>query len=169
MAMQNTMTAKKISGFWTFLGCVLITLGAGTLCGYLSGAMNGYEGINVPAFAPPDWVFSVAWTVLYIMMGAALYLIITYPPITRTEYFIKTAAIILWGVQFALNLLWPFIFFNIDYTIAFVINAAMVAFVTSLVTLGFFIRPLSSVLLLPYWGWLLFSTYETIMIIILNA
>lgn len=169
MAMQNEMTAKKLSSFWTFLGCVLITLGAGTLSGWLSGAMKGYEGINMPSFAPPDWVFSVVWTVLYIMIGASLYFLISYPPLTRTERGIKTAAIILWGVQLALNLLWPFIFFNVDYTIAFVINAAMVAAVTSLVTLGFFIKPLSSILLLPYWGWLLFAAYQTLMIIVLNA
>lgn len=167
--MQNTLTAKKSSSIWIFLVCVLGTLGVGTLAGFLSGAMKGYAGINTPSFAPPDWVFSVVWSVLYVLIGVSLFLIITYSPLSRTEDHIKTAALILWGVQMAFNLIWPFIFFNIDYTVAFVIIAAMVAAVTSLVTLGFFIRPLASVLLLPYWGWLLFATYENLLIIILNA
>ena len=167
--MQNELTAKRVSGFWTFIGCVLVTLGVGTLSGWLSGAMKGYEGINVPAFTPPDWVFSVVWPILYAMIGVALYLIITYSPMSSTEQRIKVAATILWAIQLALNLLWPFVFFNIDYTVAFIINALLVSVVTSLVTLGFFIRPLSSAFLLPYWGWILFATYETLMIIVLNA
>ena len=167
--MQRELSIKKSSTFWTFVWSVLFTVGAGTLCGWLSGAMKGYEGINMPSFALPDWAYSVIWPVLYAMIGVALFLLITYKPLSKTEHGIKTAAIILWGIQFALNLLWPFIFFNVDYTVAFVINVAMAATVTSLVTLGFFIRPLSSVLLLPYWGWLLFASYQTLMIIVLNA
>lgn len=167
--MQNTLTAKKISGIWTFILCVGLTLGIGTLSGWLSGAMNGYEGINMPSFALPDWSFSIIWTVLYILMGVSLYLLITQHPLSRAEQGIKVASIVLWGLQYALNILWPFVFFNIDFTVAFVINVVMTSLVTSLVTLGFFIKPLSSVLLLPYWGWLLFSSYQTLMIIVLNA
>ena len=169
MGMQNEMTKTKSNKFWTFIGCVLFTLGVGTLSGFLSGAMRGYVGINTPDFAPPDWIFSVVWTVLYVMIGWSLYLAITYRPIDRTGEHIKNAFIILWFVQLALNVLWPFIFFNVDYTVAFVIDALLVAAVTSLVTLGFFMRPLSSVMLLPYWGWLIFAAVENLMIIVLNA
>lgn len=167
--MQRELTVKKTSAFWTFVWCVLVTLGLGTLSGWLSGSMNGYEGINMPSFALPDWVYGVVWTVLYVMIGIALFLIINTKPLSRTEQNIKTASIILWFAQFALNLLWPFIFFNVDYTAAFVIVAVMVAIVTSLVTLGFFIKPLASVMLLPYWGWLLFAAIQTLMVIALNA
>lgn len=163
------MTTKKSSSLWTFIWCVALTVAAGTLCGWLSGSMKGYEGINMPSFALPDWTYSIIWPALYVLMGISLFLLITYKPLSRSEENIKTAAIALWGVQLVMNLLWPFIFFNLDYTVAFVINVAITAAVTSLVTLGFFIRPLSSVLILPYWGWLLFASYQTLMIIILNA
>ncbi len=102
-------------------------------------------------------------------MGVSLYLLITQQPLSRYEQGLKVAAIVLWGLQFAMNILWPFVFFNIDFTVAFVINVVMTALVTSLVTIGFFIKPLSSVLLLPYWVWLLFASYQTLMIIVLNA
>lgn len=167
--MQNTLSVKKTSAFWTFILCVGLTLGIGTLCGFLSGAMNGYEGINMPDFALPDWSYGIIWTILYILMGVSLYLLITQHPISYAEQGLKTIAIILWALQFACNILWPFIFFNVDYTVAFVINVTMTALVTSLVTIGFFIRPLSSVLLLPYWLWLLFASYQTLMVIVLNA
>lgn len=167
--MQNTLSAKKSNGFWTFILCVALTLGIGTLCGYLSGATKGYAGINMPDFALPDWSYSMIWTALYILMGISLYLLITLQPLSVQEQNLKTAAIVMWALQFAFDLLWPFVFFNIDFTAAFVINTVMAALVTSIVTIGFFIRPLSSVLLLPYWGWLLFSCYQTLMVIVLNA
>lgn len=166
--MQKEISANKTSSLWIFLGCVLLPVAAGTLCGYLSSSFNGYEGLNMPSFALPDWVYGVVWTALYLLMGLSLYLILSYSPLSRTEQRIKTASLVLWGVQFALSLIWPFVFFNIDHTVAFVINCALVGVVTSLVTLGFFIRPLASVLLLPYWGWILFATYQTLMIIVLN-
>lgn len=147
---------------------MLLPVAAGTLVGYLSGSFRGYEGLNMPSFALPDWVYGVAWTVLYALMGISLYLILRYRPLSKTESNIRMAAIWLWGIQFTLSLLWPFVFFNLDHTVAFTINCALIGAVTSLVTLGFFLKPLSSVLLLPYWGWLLFASYQTLMIIVLN-
>ena len=166
--MQDSVTLKKHSNVLTFFVCVLSTLAAGFLSGFLSGGYDN-KGINMPSFAPPDWAYSVIWTVLYVLIGISLFLIITSVPLSPAEQSMKTAAIVLWGVQFALNLLWPFLFFNVDFTVAFVINALMAAVVTSLVTIGFFFKPLSSVLLLPYWGWLLFTAFQTVMVIVLNA
>ena len=166
--MQNTITEKKIAPFWNFIACMLLPVAAGVLVGFLSGSMNGYEGLNMPSFALPDWVYGVVWTAIYALMGISLYLLISHFPISRTERNIRLAAIVLWGVQFVLSLLWPFVFFRLDHTAAFVINCLLVGSVTSLVTLGFFIKPLASALLLPYWGWILFATYQTLMIIVLN-
>ncbi len=166
--MQNSLTKTKSSTLWMFLACALLPVAAGTLCGYLSGSFNGYEGLNMPSFALPDWVYGVIWTILYVLMGISLYLILNYPPLSGTERNIRSAFIALWSIQFVLSLIWPFVFFNIDHTAAFVINCALVGTVTSLVTLGFFIRPLASSLLLPYWAWLLFATYQTLMVIVLN-
>lgn len=163
------LTKKKSSAIWTFIGCMLLPVAIGTLCGFLSGSFKGYQGINMPSFALPDWVYGAVWTVLYIMMGISLYLLLSYPPLSRTERNIRTASIVLWAVQFVLSVVWPFVFFRLDHTAAFVINCALVGTVTSLVTLGFFIRPLSSVLLLPYWAWILFASYQTLMIIVLNV
>ncbi|MBR2967152.1 MAG: tryptophan-rich sensory protein [Clostridia bacterium] len=167
--MQNELSVNKPNKFWIWLGCVALTLGIGTLSGFLSGAMEGYEGINMPSFALPEMVYSIVWTVLYVLIGWALYLVIACKPTNQTERRLKTAAIVTWAVQFALNLLWPFIFFNVDFTIAFVINAAMFAVTTSLVSLCFFIRPASAIMLIPYWLWMMFAAYQTLMIIVLNA
>ncbi len=167
--MQNELTERKTNGFWTWLLCVLLTLAVGSLAGYCSGATNGYDGINMPSFALPEQTYSIVWTILYVMIGWSLYLVVSYVPKNSVEQKIKTAALIMWGVQFALNLLWPFIFFNVDFSIAFVINVAMTAATSSLTSLCFFVRPLSAVMLIPYWLWLFFASYQTLMIITLNA
>lgn len=167
--MQNELTLKKSSAIWTFVACVAGTLGLGTLSGWLSGSMKGYDGINMPSFALPDWSYGVIWTVLYIMIGISLFLLITAHPLSSAEAKIKTACLILWGAQFALNLLYPFVFFGGEYAVSFAVVAVISALVTSLVTLGFFLRPLASVMLLPYLAWVLFATLQTLMVIALNA
>ncbi len=37
--------------------------------------MNWYDMLYKPALNPPDWIFSPAWTILYILMGIAAFLI----------------------------------------------------------------------------------------------
>lgn len=39
--------------------------------------MTVYETMNRPLLAPPDWVFPIAWTILYVLMGLASYFVYT--------------------------------------------------------------------------------------------
>ena len=50
------------------------------LVGFLPGSINGrsregYSELKQPSFAPPPWLFGVAWTILYALMGVAAYLV----------------------------------------------------------------------------------------------
>ena len=56
----------------------LIGIAAAELVGLLARLFSGagdafYSGLNQPPLAPPGWVFTVAWTILYALMGAASY------------------------------------------------------------------------------------------------
>ena len=54
--------------------CVAAPLLVGALAGALSRrGMESYQGMYKPLLAPPGWVFPVAWTILYVMMGLACY------------------------------------------------------------------------------------------------
>ena len=81
--------------------CIAIPLAVGGLSALLtSGNMDLYTEINQPALAPPSWLFPVVWTILYVLMGFALYLVV----ITKTRDG-KRPAIVSFGVQLFFNFL----------------------------------------------------------------
>lgn len=161
--MQKVSYGSKAK-IWQFLGCELLTIGLGFLSGLLSGSMNGYDGINMPSFSPPSQIFAPVWTIMFFLMGWSLFLTISHP-----KTVLQKASLILWCVQFALALIWPFIFFNVDKTVAFVINCFLTATVIALITLNFAVNKTSAWLLVPYVLWLIFASLQTLAIIILNA
>ena len=87
---------------------IAIPLAVGGLSAlFTAGNMDLYTKINQPALAPPSWVFPVVWTILYVLMGIALYLVV----ITKTRED-KRPAIVSFGVQLFFNFFWSLIFFN---------------------------------------------------------
>src|SRR5262245_57634366 len=66
-----------------------------------------YRGMNKPSWNPPDWVFAPVWTILFIMMAVAAWLVWS----RRGEADV-TLAITLFVVQLGLNALWSWLFFG---------------------------------------------------------
>jgi len=66
-----------------------------------------YKGIDKPSFNPPSWVFAPVWTLLFTLMGVALYLVWVSPSSK-----IRSIALVLFGIQFVLNVLWSYLFFG---------------------------------------------------------
>ena len=67
-----------------------------------------YQSLNKSALTPPGYVFSVAWTILYILMAISVFLYIK-GGINKE----KTFALWVFGIQLILNLLWSPIFFGL--------------------------------------------------------
>ena len=87
--------------------CVAIPLAIGGLSAFITkDSMDIYEQINKPFLAPPGWLFPVAWTILYALMGYGSWLCLQ-APIPR-----RTPALLIYGIQLAINFIWPIIFFN---------------------------------------------------------
>lgn len=58
--------------------CLVIPLAVGSLSALLTrNNMETFESISKPVLAPPGWLFPVVWTILYILMGIASYLVLT--------------------------------------------------------------------------------------------
>lgn len=150
------------------LVCLTIPLAAGGIAGALLGqSMERYEPLRKPALAPPGWLFPPVWIALYALMGVALYLTSTScPPEYRKE---RARAYAAFGVQLALNLLWPAVFFFLEQPAwaVVVILALMLAIAW---TMDRFARcnALSARLLIPYLVWTAFAAYLNIGITLLN-
>jgi len=129
---------------------------AGSTSGWLSNSGYGndwFDALVKPGFMPPGWMFGVAWTILYILMGVALALILAEPPSNR-----RRLALILFAAQLALNFAWSPIFFGgHDIRLGQIVIFAMLVLAAAAAALFRGIRPLAGWLLLPYLLWLCFA------------
>ena len=87
--------------------CVAVCVGTGWLGSLLTrpALMGWYERLAKPAWTPPNWLFAPVWTVLYVVMGVAAWLV-------WRQSSLASAAMLLFLVQLALNLGWSAVFFR---------------------------------------------------------
>lgn len=148
---------------WT----ILLPLVVGGLIGSLftTPAIDGwYALLEKPSFNPPNWVFGPVWTVLYIMMGAALYLVMT----AKSKLSKKPALYVFIG-QLVLNLGWSIIFFGLHMPLLGLIEIVLliIAVLYTIVTFAPHSKT-AAWLLAPYVAWLLFATSLNTGIVLLN-
>ena len=124
-----------------------------------------YATLNKPSFAPPNWLFGPVWTLLYLMMGIAFYLIWRLGWKKKEN---KEAGIS-FGWQLLLNALWSPVFFGLrSPEVALFLIVLMWGMI--LVTIKKFL-PISRTagyLLLPYLLWVSFATLLNGAIVLLN-
>lgn len=142
-----------------------VCLGAGVLGSFftISSIPTWYQILNKPSFAPPNWIFAPVWTVLYILMGMALYLVWV------SKGKLRQNALNLFFVQLGLNILWSIIFFGMKNP-ALALVDIIVLWIAIFLTIKSFskINKLASYLLLPYLFWVSFASLLNLFIVILN-
>jgi len=123
-----------------------------------------YQSLNKSALTPPGYVFSVAWTILYILMAITVFLYIK-GGINKE----KTFALWVFGIQLILNLLWSPIFFGLhNVYLAFGIILLLLILVLWVIVLFHKTSKTAAYLLVPYFLWLIFAAYLNFEIIRLN-
>ena len=101
-------TGKKVRIF-ALITALLIPLLVGGFSAFLTADnMKIYQNMNRPPLAPPGWVFPVAWTILYILMGIASYLVWS----SETEIGRKRTALRFYVSQLVMNFFWSTLFFT---------------------------------------------------------
>lgn len=141
-------------------------LALGGLSAWLSREGIAYSAaLYKPLLYPPRWVFAAVWTLLYIMMGTAACLVYC----SEASQPRKKRALTIYGVQLALNFLWPLLFFRFGLLwLAFFWLLLLCAMVWVCMVLFRYIVRRAGKLMLPYLLWLLFAAYLNLGVCILN-
>ncbi|MCX6008784.1 MAG: tryptophan-rich sensory protein, partial [Chloroflexi bacterium] len=124
-----------------------------------------YAALEKPAFNPPNWLFAPVWTLLYIMMGVAAFLVWR----KGLENKQVRIALIVFLVQLVLNALWSVAFFGLESPLYGLIVIAALWVAILLTVLKFYrISSAASVLLWPYLLWVTFAAVLNVSIWLLN-
>ncbi|MBO5911330.1 MAG: tryptophan-rich sensory protein [Elusimicrobiaceae bacterium] len=126
--------------------------------------MGWYQTLIKPPFVPPDMIFGMVWTVLYLLLGIASVLVF-YRGMSEKHH----SAAWLLSIQLMLNACWTPVFFGLhNFSLALAVVVLMLAE-------GFFMHrayakhsKLAAFMLWPYWLWLGFATYLTAGFMMLN-
>lgn len=146
----------------TLIISILIPLAVGAVSSLLSGTMTSATFVK-PSFAPPDYLFPIVWTILYILMGISSYLVYT------SDSPLKTPALMIYAIQLVFNFFWSILFFRFSlYGIAFLWLLALVGLIVIMIYLFSKIRPVAAYLQIPYLLWCLFAAYLNYAIYTLN-
>jgi len=143
--------------------CLAIPLVVGSLSALLTrNNMETFAFLNKPVLAPPGWLFPVVWTILYILMGIASYLVLTSGKPNDT-------ALLVYGIQLACNFFWSILFFNQKrYLFAFLWLVLLWLLILKTVHLFHPISKPAGYLMLPYLLWVTFAGYLNFSIYRLN-
>lgn len=123
-----------------------------------------YPKLIKPSWTPPNWIFGPVWFCLYIMIAISGWLIY------RAEYsYNRTVALTLYGCQLALNFIWSFFFFFLQNPLLGLIDIVLLVIAIALTLFkAWSVRPLASLLLIPYLLWVLYATSLNAGILLLN-
>ncbi len=152
---------------WKLLiACIALPLIVGGLASLLTmDSMETFEALSKPPLSPPGWLFPAVWTVLYILMGVASYLVL----VSGSPQDSINRALKFYGIQLALNFGWTLLFFNLSaYWVAFAWLLLLWIFV--FLTWREFKSNSAAAgwLLVPYLIWITFAAYLNAGIAYLN-
>lgn len=134
---------------------LVISLGTGAVSALLtSDTMEKYQELYKPPLAPPGWVFPVVWTILFVLMGIAAWMVY------ESDSSDKRRALVLYGIQLLVNAVWPLLFFKWElYFLAFAWLLFLWYLVFTVTGKFFKIRKEAGILFVPYLLWITFAGY----------
>lgn len=155
---------KKVSDL---LMAILLANFAGLLGSLVTMPAIGswYYNLEKPFLNPPSWVFGPVWTLLYVLMGIASFLI--YDRAWKKEK--GRNALKIYVFQLILNSLWSIIFFGLQQPwLAFMeLVILWLAILWTIISFYKIYKP-AAYLLIPYILWVSFASYLNLSFAILN-
>jgi benzodiazapine receptor len=161
------MRNMKIKDIWKLVVSIIACLAAGAIGSIFTrqAIPTWYATLEKPAFNPPNWLFAPVWTLLYIMMGIAAFLVWRKGLENRQV----RIALIVFLVQLVLNALWSVVFFGLESPLYGLIVIAALWLAILFTTLMFYrISRVAGGLMLPYLLWVTFAAVLNESIWLLN-
>ncbi len=167
------MITKKIDFFKLIIALAIPQLAAflGTLA--TTPSINSwYLNLTKPSFNPPNWIFGPVWTVLFLLMGFALYLVWVSEP-KKFQWFkkgeAKQFAYLFFSLQLIFNVLWSYLFFVLHNPLAAFIEIVFLwVFILLNIIVFYRVNKFAAWLLIPYILWVSFATVLNYNIFVLN-
>ncbi|MFN3936489.1 MAG: tryptophan-rich sensory protein TspO [Gemmobacter sp.] len=131
---------------WGLLLTFLLACGAAATSGALIQPGAWYAGLRKPSWTPPDWVFPVVWTTLYLLMSWAAMRVALLPG--------SGQALAFWAAQIAFNTLWTPVFFGLRRMGAGMVVVLLLWLAVAATLVAFWrLDALAGILMLPYLVW----------------
>jgi benzodiazapine receptor len=147
--MEATMHAFPA---WLTPVALLAAVASAAATGALFTPGDWYRGLRKPGWTPPDWLFPVAWTLLYLAMALAAWLV------ARSGSPLAIPALALWCWQLVLNAVWSPVFFGLRRTGAAAVVIAVLWLALAATTWAFFqVLAVAGLLLVPYLAWVSYA------------
>jgi benzodiazapine receptor len=155
---RRARNGSQVAALFLFLGASALVAALGGLA--TANNVNGwYATADKAPWSPPNWVFGPVWTILYIAMAVAAWLV------WRRHAAGARTALTAYAVQLVLNLLWTPVFFGLypvlgtpALWIAFAIIVALALAVGATVLYFGPISRTAGLLMLPYLSWVVFAS-----------
>ena len=136
--------------FWLDFLVFLFACMAAGLTGSLFPPGKWYSELNKPVWTPPNWVFPVAWPILYLLMS--------YSGATLANLESAGSALALWALQISLNTLWTPVFFGLKNLKLGLIIIILLLVSVAICTYVFWLYAwIAGLLFLPYLAWVVFA------------
>ena len=160
------MNFKKINFnvFASSLIIVYIVALIGSLFARKASDSLWYNSIK-PSITPPNWVFSVVWSILFFLIAISLYLALTSSKNKSKKIKISE----LFAVNFILNISWSFLFFTLKSPLySFIILVLLIISAVMIMLKVYKTSRASAYLLIPYVLWLIFAGVLNFLIVFLT-
>jgi translocator protein len=162
------MTHSPLNHSWLALVILLI------LCFTVAGVgglitapsiPNWYASLAKPSWTPPGWIFGPVWSVLYLSMAVAAWLVWRQAGLARAA-----VPMALFGIQLLLNALWSWLFFGVHSPGAAAVDIVLLWIAIAATMVAFWHRStLAGMLFVPYLVWVSFASALNLAIWRLNG
>jgi benzodiazapine receptor len=140
-------------GFAAWLALCIATSAVGAFASKDAGAF--YDALTRPGWAPPGWLFGPVWSVLFLVMAVAVWLVWRVRHVNQS----RSVAIALFVAQLIANALWSWLFFAWHLGGAAFAEVLVLWLLIAGTGVAFWrIKPLAGLLLVPYLLWVTFAS-----------